>query len=251
MAIFPASLPPVSREGYSRTVSTPKSRFLMDDGHYFDQRKFVGHGFTFMLEWRFTWSQLSYFEAWLEYEVMRAQGWFTILIAGQSVRCVPAQEPTIEQANNVWVVKLQVEHVAAGPNMGVKGAIPQWPTTLPTLDQSGYTYAKSGSWTRPEIEEGLKDYRNRFRNKLTTFGGSLLLDSAQRIIFWNFYRDQSAYGISWFLFPFENGLGRTYARCKFGSEHPSESAMGSMYTVTLSLETGAAPMMTRTQFYNA
>lgn len=247
---FISELPQPVRDGYTATPGKLKSRALMDDGFYQDKRRWGKQPFQYNFQWRFNWDQLKMFEGWFEHMVLRGDGWFTIEIAGQTLTVRPmATEPNVMFTQGYWTVALLVEQITAAPVIAPRsGVLPVWPVDLPTLEAEGYSYSKSGSWLRSEIEDGLAETRNRFRSKLTTFNGKVNLTLEERNEFWDFYRNATIDGVSWFLMPFENGHGRTLVRAKFGATAPTEMPLGALYSLTMTFETDEAPLLTKNEY---
>lgn len=188
--------------------------------------------------------QAEFFDAWLEYDVGRGTLYTEIPIANKTVTVKPKTGVASFTPNGAkWLVSLDVEEIRPGPAIAARnGILPVWPGTLPDIEKDGYSLAKTGSVTRSDIENGEAEMRTRFRNRVTEYGGKLLLDQTQRDLFWSFWKDNLINGQTWFIAPFANALSQSKLRARIISA-PEETPTGAWYELKFMLETVSAPML--------
>lgn len=248
MAVIPALIPQPNRENYAATPTVPRKRIPMDDGFTLDPRRYGSQPFSYTLTWALTWDQLKAFEAFLEYQVFQKDGYFVVNIPGNpTVR--PRARPAINFVEGHWNLTLPVEQMKAAPVKYLTPTIlPMWPDPLPRFESEGYTYSVADAEVRSDIEAGRAETRTRFQHRVLKYSGKIRVNLAERNAFWEFYKNQLVDGIAWFSAPYESPFGPVNIRAKFSDALPTETAIGSLYEITVNLETGNAPILTQRQY---
>lgn len=250
--VYPSSkLPQPIRDNFRGSPKLAKTRIQMDDGSYFDRRRWTKQPFVYSLSFIYTFEQLKFFEAWFEYRVLRREGWFNIDIAGETLSVRPLTgEPSVKAQNSKWSVSFDVMTLTSAPVLPAStGLLPVWPTALPRFESSDYTYARANSYSISDIPDGMPESRQRFRTNLTKWTTKIYVDLAGRAAFWNFYRNTLADGLAWFEAEFDNGFGDSQVRAKF-SDKPAESPLGAWFEISVALEAFNVPRITENE-YNA
>jgi len=246
MKVFPSTLPPVQREGFNAGPALKRKNPRMDDGHMLNRRVYGKTPFGMKLAWLLDDEQLRLFEAWFEYQVFRTGEAFTVPIIGFPTVCrLTSGEIAVVRRGNMWNVSITVETLVNAP-AAQPNTIPVWPITLPTLERDDYSYTSRSGIITSELE-GVPQMRKRFHDDVTPFSGSVILSLQQFGEFRNFYDNTTYGGNSTFLFPFENGQGRTLVRTRFAGQ-PRIDSLSSWFRAQLSLETSDKPIYNLTEF---
>ena len=253
-ALYPSSvLPPPVRDGFTAKHQSPYAPIEMDDGHTRARRQFSAQPARFELTWTLTWRQLAIFEAFMEYGVEQASGWFTLPLFGDQpavdVRLVEGYSTNYNAQAGTWKVTGEAETLFASPVLAPAG-LPAWPEELPWPEQEGYGFSTPGAPLRSQNDRGLADVRVRFQDRLLQYRVTCLLDKAQKIVFDAFYRDTLIHGAAWFSAPFANGLGTATVRARFMGEVVVAS-FGAAYKLSATLGTTGAPRMSFEDYVEA
>lgn len=251
MAKPPSIIPLPIRDGYSGTPTRPFRRFQMEDNQYRTIRETSADQFTYSLSWKLDWEQAERFEAWLEYDLGQGVGSFELDFAGKTITVKPSTGmPSYSPMGAKWLVRMEVVELRSPPAITPRtGQLPEWPSELPEFEQEQYTFGKVNAVTKSDIDFGLPDMRVRFQQRTTQFSGTIILNQTQRDKFWEFYKDTLVNGCAWFLAPFVNYLGLNNLKAKF-IEQPVETPLSSWYSISLSLDTTKAPIMSYSDYQN-
>jgi len=249
MPNFPQALPEAVRDSYQGTPSLQPKRFQMEDSQYRIQRQSVAQSFNYSLSWKMTFVQTQIFEAWFEYVIGGGVNYFDITFAGKQIHVKPTTGiPSYTPIGDKWLVKLDVKELQAKPIVPTRtGILPVWPSTMPTFERDGYTIGPVGSVTQSDLEAGNELGRVRFRQRLTQFSGKIYCDQTQRDLLWEFYRDTLINGAAWFIAPFANAKTSDNQRARI-VQQPVETPLSGWYSISLSLETVNAPIMSRSEY---
>lgn len=247
--MYPRLLPIPTREGYAASPGVEFKRYQMEDGQYSTIRQFASTPFNYTLNWRLTFAQADLFEAWLEYEAGRGAAFTEIPFLGKVRKVRPITgTPVFKTTGGGWDVSMDVEEIIAAPSIPPRtGKLPIWPNALPELESAGFSLSKVGAVTRTDITSGLAETRVRFRDRLTQYTGTLKLNLSQRDLFWDFYHNDLIDGYAHFMAPFANARSQSKIKARF-FDLPSESPLGAWFTVSVSLETTKAPIMSHAQY---
>lgn len=235
-------------------MSVDNRRSQMEDGQFAQRRRWASLPFRYNLVWKLTFKQAEMFEAWLEYEVKQGTtfAYTELPLMGRIVYVRPVTGmPSYSPKGASWIVTMEVEEKWNKPNIPVRtGKLPQWPSGLPNLESVGFTISKINAITVSDIEGGIPDMRERFRDQLSQYQGSLILSQSQRDLFWQFFRDDLIGGMGWFNAPFANARSQGNRRARIVNNQAVESAQGAWYTVAITLETVSTPLMSREEYFS-
>lgn len=242
-----------TRESYSGQVSVDNRRSQMEDGQFAQRRRWASLPFRYNLVWKLTFKQAEMFEAWLEYEVKVGTTFIyaEVPLMGRTVNVRPVTGmPSYSPKGASWIVTMEVEEKWDKPIVPKRtGVLPQWPDALPDLESVGFTLSKINAITVSDIEGGIPDMRERFRDQLSQYQGTLILNQSQRDVFWRFFKDDLIGGLSWFNAPFANARSQEHRRARIVNNQAVESAQGSWYSVAITLETTNTPLMSREEYF--
>lgn len=246
---YPKVLPVPTRDGYGKRPSYSAPRFKMDDGNYRAKTIAGAVPYTYALTWNLTYPQTRFFEAWLEYDIIRAQEPMQIPLAETVINVEPKTGiPTYRPNGSKWLVSLEVEEIRAGGALPVRGApLPSWPVNLPDFESSGFSLSAPDSVAVSDIEAGRRELRERFYQRTTTYGGSMIMDLSQRNEFWQFWNDTLLAGKRRFLAPFANAKSQAPLKAKF-AQVPEETTNGAWFNIAIVLDTLEAPMLSYDEY---
>lgn len=242
MANYPKQLPIPARDGYLGGMPQKRHRFQMDDDLFSDVRRWGSQPYRYNLTWRLqTYKQTEIFEAWVEYTLNAGVNWADIPLADKTVRLRAVDgKPSYKPVGMGWDVSMAFDELRSAPSAYTQQAV--WPETLPLLDKRDFTIVPTSGPAYSDIQEGLPEVRRRFRTRNTMYSGKILMNLAQRDIFWEFYKNATQDGIAYFQAPFANAMGERLLRARI-SENPSETPEGCQFWISLQLETFEAPLM--------
>lgn len=246
---YPTVLPIPTREGYAKRPSYDVPRFKMDDGVYRSQNVPGAVPYSYSLTWNLTYDQASFFEAWLEYDVIRNGTSMEIPLAGQTITVFPKTGmPSWKPNGSKWMVSLDVQEIRTGAPLPARGgSLPIWPVSLPMFERDGFSLSAPDYVQNSDIENGKNEQRARFYQKTTTYGGTLIMDLDQRNAFWEFWHTTLLGGSRRFIAPFANSKSQEMLKAKL-AKPPEESANGAWFNIALVLDTMAAPMLTYDEY---
>ncbi len=245
---YPDFLPHPIRDGYTGQVSSRRKAIQMEDGQYNRNRLWTSQFFRKTITWRMSPEQAQLFEAWLEYDVARGTGSFDLPFMGREVKVTPVTGvPSYSSDGFNWLISLEVKQLVDAPDIAPAGDLPMWPSNFPELEASGYSLAQTGAVTVSDIDAGDPQMRVRFRDRLATYSGTVILSPEERDQFWDFHNNTLINGHAYFLAPFESPNSTELKRARF-TNSPSESSNGSYFNILLPLETMNIPLITYTQY---
>lgn len=247
MANYPSQLPLPVRDGYQGGLPQKRKRFQMDDDLFTDVRLWGSQPFRYNLTWKLqTYEQAAIFEAWVEYTLNAGVNWVDIPLADRTVKVKAVDgKPSYKPVGMGWDVSMAFDELRGMPTQYTKQAV--WPMTLPLLDKRDFNIVPTGGPLYSDIENGLPEVRRRFMTRNTVYAGKILMNVAQRDIFWQFYRNDLQNGLAYFMAPFANSLGERLVRARI-SESPVESPEGCQFWIKLGFETFQAPMLTYQEY---
>lgn len=247
MANYPKQLPLPSRQGFGSQLPQKRARFEMDNGQFRDSRKWITQPRRFTLTWELTtYEQAAIFEAWFEYTLNQAVEYVDIPLAGDFIHCrATTGAPTYTPNGAGWVASASFDTLSAKPPAFAGNA--QWPLELPEFEKAEFTIVPTQGPARSDIETGLPEVRSRFRSRLTTYGGKMLMTLEQRNRFWSFHDNELLSGLAWFRAPFANSVFNGKLRARITGT-PIESAEGHCFWIKFTLETISAPMLSVTDY---
>lgn len=249
MANYPTQLPIPARDGYTGQLPQKRHRFQMDDDLYSDVRRWGRQPFRYNLTWRLqSYEQAAIFEAWVEYTLNAGVNWVDVPLADKTVRVRAVDgKPSYKPVGMGWDVSMAFDELRSAPTAYNKVTLATWPMSLPLLDKRDFNIVPTGGPAYSDINDGLPEVRRRFRTRNTMYKGKILMNLAQRDIFWDFYRNAIQDGIAYFNAPFANSLGERLLRARI-SESPQESPEGCQFWIAMGLETFEAPMLTYQEY---
>lgn len=245
-------LPFPVQSSFTQAYSNKFSRTEMDDGQSRATRPYNSQPEKANLTWRLSWEQLSYWEAWVEYELNGGVNWFDIqispLLPVESYHMVADPAYSYDD-NGEWTVTVAVETLLSPPQTRPLDYLAIWPSELPGPEKSGYSFKVNNDVTRGNIQgAGENGSRRRFTDRLVTYRAKWVLDFDQYIEFKLFLNDELAAGNAYFKAPFTNGLGYGLVKARF-IDPPVITTVGAAWVITAQLETTSAPIMSELVYF--
>jgi hypothetical protein len=118
-----------------------------------------------------------------------------------------------------------------------------FPTTLPNVKMSSYSFAPVNSNIRTEMDSGMAKVRRRFLAAPTDFNVTWELSMAELGIFEKFYQNDVLSGSVWFNISLVNGVGQTVYAARFKEPYKvSTTNREYLWAVTATLETLSRPL---------
>lgn len=239
------------RDSFSEGYASEFSRTRMDDGQFRLTRTVDSQPMKNTLTWELSWEQLSMFEGWIEYELNGGANWFDMQVGPLAPTFrylfINAPEFNFDEDRNLWVVTVEVKRIIAGPAIKPLSYFPDWPSTLPEPEKSGYSFSVPDHIAFGNIQGGDAGNRRRFTDKLTQYNARWILDAVQYAAFLDFMSEDLAAGIAYFRAPFANGMGYNLVKARFIIA-PIAKPLGTHWVVTSRLETTSAPIISQIMF---
>lgn len=123
-------------------------------------------------------------------------------------------------------------------------AIPAFPTTIPKVLMSDYSYKGGDGIVRTDMDTGLARQRKRFVGRPTKFNVQWTFSRKELGIFEKFFETDLFGGVGWFTIKLVNGVGETVYTARFVDGYEAKTqANEHIWTVTGVLEAVGRPVL--------
>lgn len=250
---YPSVLPIPVRTGYGKQYMKKPTMAKMDDGGSRHRRKLFDQAFMLTLSWELTDSQFAIMDAFGKIICNFWTSWFMLPVSpnqGPIKAKLVGDAPDYKRNGSNWTMSGTFMCIEAGPTATGPVILGLWPSSLPFPNSTDYSVQVSNPRVEDDAALGTPAGRVRFQTQYTVFSASWILTQAERDIFWAFFRNNLYDGALPFSMPFMNGRGINFLRCKT-MEMPKESSESSGYSISMTLSTQFAPVMTQTELLDA